>query len=107
MELKDLILDLIAQKLKREKHMDLVVEDFAGKRPDAVLKSSGSTLGLLLAVFDESEDEVAERVEEFRGLGAPVYLLVQKGRQKAITNMLFKRSLFDVKVVTWDIQVGL
>ena len=107
MELKDLILELIAAKLKREKNMDLVKEDFSGKSPDAVLKSSGSILGIVLAVFNESDDEIENRVEEFRGLGVPVYLLVQKGRHKAVTNMLFKRSLFDVKVVTWDIQVGL
>ena len=107
MEAKDFLLQGISAKLKWTKNLDLSFEDFSGKRVDAVMKSSGSTVGLILMVFDEGEEEIEKRVRELRGLGPPVYLLVKKGRHKGLTDMLFNKSIFDVKVVTWDIEVGL
>jgi len=107
MELKDFLLELISAKLKREKHMELAFEEVGGKRPDAVMKSSGSILGVILMAFDEPDTDILKRIEEFRGLDHPLYLLVKKGTHRAVTDMLFKRSIYDVKVVTWDIEVGL
>ncbi|MFQ5442891.1 MAG: hypothetical protein ACE5EB_09260, partial [Thermodesulfobacteriota bacterium] len=65
MELKDFLLDLISAKLKREKHMELAFEEVGGKRPDAVMKSSGSILGVILMAFDEADEDIVKRIEEF------------------------------------------
>lgn len=107
MKAKDLLIDLISAKLRRERGLRLAREGFKGKMPDAVLKSSDTVMGIVLSLFDESPEEMERRIREFLDLGTTVYLLLQRGKRKEIMEMLWKSSLLNkVKIMTWDIQIG-
>ena len=107
MEAKDLLLHLISAKLRRERGLRLVVEGFRGKRPDAVLKSGDTVMGIVLCIFDEPPEEIERKIRDLLGLDTTVYLLLQKGRRKEVTDVLWKTSLLNrVKIMTWDIQIG-
>ncbi len=107
MEAKEFIIHTIATKLRRERGLSIVREDFRGKRPDGVIKSSNTVLGVMLSFLDEPWSEMEKRIKEFLELDATVYILVQKGRRKEVTDRLWKSSLLNrVKLITWDMVVG-
>ena len=107
MEAKELLLDLIGAKLRRDRGLRLVRDEFKGKRPDGVIKSGDTVMGIVLCLFDESQGEIERKVKEFLGLDTTVYLLLQKGRRKEVTDMLWRSSLLNrVKIITWDVQIG-
>lgn len=107
MEAREFILDTIAAKLKRERGLSIVREEFRGKMPDGVIKSSNTTLGVILSFIDEPWSEMERRIKEFLEVDATVYILIQKGRMKEVTDRLWKSSLFNkVKLMTWDMVVG-
>lgn len=107
MELKDFLISVVSSKLKRERGIELTPGEVEGKRPDALLVSSQTVIGVILVFFDESKDEIEGRLKAFIDLGVSTYALVHKNKQKVMTDMLWQSSLMHkVKVITWDIQIG-
>lgn len=107
MELKDFLISLVSSKLKRERGIELTPGEFKGKTPDALLVSSKTVMGVILVFFDEPKDGIERRLKDFIDLGVSTYALVQKNKQKAMTDILWQSSLMHkVKVITWDIQIG-
>jgi len=107
---KEILKELIGKRLYERgmkcENFDIDQRDKVEVQPDLIIKSSGIEVGRVFIVLDEKELDFKLLKSFIEKSNSPVYLAVEKGKEKNIMSELLNYGLGGrVKFILWEFRI--
>ncbi len=107
---KEILKELIGKRLYERgmkcENFDIDQRDKVEAQPDLIIKSSGIEVGRVFIVLDEKELDFKLLKSFIEKSNSPVYLAVEKGKEKNIMSELLNYGLGGrVKFILWEFRI--